>query len=175
MLVSMVLVSMVQLAAANEFATAMVTPSVVAQTAAPLPAPSPQTVSSMFSFSTDPTVPQAVNDGFVLSMVGGFLCPFGSLWVPLLAVKGGDLSGDTVVSWLVPYAIAIVISFTVIGCLAAPVLVWMSTVATLNGMARNSVGLRGGVGTAPAGKPVTPAPTPAPTGGAAGPTPAYAY
>jgi hypothetical protein len=168
------------------------------------PAPEgPGFMEQYFPFGVADSAPQVVQDGFLLSQVLGILLVSvaGGLWGPLLAVKGADLSGDTLVSFLIPWATtvglvvgcwtgSIVAAFALAavsggigGCFglcalaAIPIALaggYVSTNATLNGIARNTFGANTG------GAKVTPKLTTKPSapngGGSGGPaSPSYAY
>jgi hypothetical protein len=166
--------------------------------AAKAPAPEgPGFMEQYFPFGVADAAPAVVKDAFLLSQVLGILlfCVGGSLWAPLVLIQGADLSGDTVVSWLVPAAVTIGVllgfgfvaglsTFVVgpfavcVGCITFPIGLggaFVSVNATLNGIARNAFGANTkgekgtpGVNTKMGGKPSA-------GGGGGAATPSYAY
>jgi hypothetical protein len=171
--------------------------------AAKAPAPEgPGFLEQYFPFGVADSAPQVVKDAFLLSQVLGILLFFagGSLWAPLVTVQGADLSGDTVISWLVPAASTVgalilvggtltvaAFALSFLGCplgfCAYPILIpiglaggYISTNATLNGIARNTFGAntKGAKGTPGVNTKVGGQPTAGGGGGGAA-TPSYAY
>jgi len=56
-----------------------------------------------FSYQLSPAALPAVKEGQFLSLLLGYLCApaCGSLWGPLVAVKGAEMNGDLAATWLI--------------------------------------------------------------------------
>jgi hypothetical protein len=142
-----------------------------------------------FPFALSDDAEQPVRDGFILSQVLGICCGgvcLGNLWGPLLAVKGGEINTDVVVSFLVPWlvtwgvstAAALVLGLVtggVGGILVLPITLvgsYLTTNATLMAMDRN---LKSKNGPAPPKRSRNEPAQPGASDPAAPPPPSYAY
>jgi hypothetical protein len=140
----------------------------------------PTFVEQYLSFALSPQALPEVKNGQVLAHILGYVCfgVCGSLWGPLVATPGAQLTGDVLGTWflstLVWFGVSVGFAFTGIG--AVLILAWpyFSSVATLNAIDRD-LKRRGGSSSSPSSdpRPRPPAattPTPQET-----PPPSYAY
>jgi hypothetical protein len=145
-------------------------------------------------FGLADNVHPAVEEGFLVSQILGILLfgAAGSLWGPLVIVKGADLSGDTVVNWLISAALFVGVAMVgFVGVVAVTFLTfgfgalcgfcylpwwvaagYVTTNVTLNGISRNTFGKGGAPGPA---LPQNPKIGGKPSAGNGGASPSYAY
>jgi hypothetical protein len=85
------------------------------------------------SYQLSPAALPAVKDGQLMSIVLGYLCApaCGSLWGPLVMVKGAEFSADVAITWFLS-SIVWGAASTVTGGLLLPVVPYLQTTATLN-------------------------------------------
>ncbi|MBM4280064.1 MAG: hypothetical protein FJ137_04710 [Deltaproteobacteria bacterium] len=88
-----------------------------------------------FSYQLSPAALPAVKEGQFLSLLLGYLCApaCGSLWGPLVAVKGAEMNGDLAATWLISMlGWSAVAAVTVVGMPLLLAVPYLATTATLN-------------------------------------------
>jgi hypothetical protein len=136
-------------------------------------------IEQYLSYQLSPAATPAIKDGQIMSIVLGYLCSpaCGSLWGPIVMVKGAEFTADVAITWLLSSILWTVItsaaSLTVVGGLIGLAVPYLQTTATLNALdvQMKKKGLKGST----PGKPVEPAKPADPAPSADAPPPSYAY
>lgn len=103
--------------------------------------PEPGVIEQYFPFTLNADAGAAVKDGMVLSYVLGIVlgCVGGSLWGPVVAIKGASFDSDLLLPWLVPCLTIGCGGGLIVSCISVPlayipVVGWLGSVALWTGV-----------------------------------------